>query len=118
MLMVHFKELLYRVGRKSQTGEVASPDMRNIHIHTDKGKRETDSGLNILGFMLAVKCVLILYTYFGLSDGIEFDLSFPICLFLLPSLCFLQVYCGFIRNPFGLRGRKERETGWRGKKPD
>lgn len=90
MLMVLFKELLYRVGRKSQTGEVASPDMQNIHIHTDKEKWEIDSELNVLGFMHVVKCVLILHTYFGLSDGVEFDLSFPIPGSFFPPFAFYK----------------------------
>lgn len=51
MLMVLFKKLLYRVGGKSHTAEVASLDMQT-HTYTQMmKKREINSGLNILGFM-------------------------------------------------------------------
>lgn len=51
MLMVLFKKLLYRVGGKSHTVEVASLDVQT-HTYTQMmKKREINSGLNILGFM-------------------------------------------------------------------
>lgn len=40
--------------------------------------------------MPVVKCVLIVHVYFGLSDGMEFDLSFPTPGSFFPPFAFYE----------------------------
>lgn len=58
--------------------------------------------------MHVMKCAVILHAYFGLSDGIGFDLSFPIPgPFFLP-FAFCKSTVALLGIPFGLEGKKIR----------
>lgn len=82
-----FKELLYRVGEKVKQERLPARTCKT-YIHTDKGKRETDSGLDILGFMLAVVCLNFIHMLdFQMAQvwSVFSHLSFPSSLPLLST---------------------------------